>query len=91
MKFFSFFFILSLICYSQADLSPIILFATKTSEIDHFSNSLREKQLSSSLQLQNVLTTIFTQMQTKNTNVIKDELLTFFKKIDKSVTELNKT
>jgi hypothetical protein len=80
MKFFSFFFILSLVSYSQADLSPIILFAMKISELDHFSNGLREKQLSSSLQLQNVLTTIFTQMQTKNTNVIKEELLTFLKK-----------
>jgi hypothetical protein len=88
MKIFTFLF-LTILVLTNSKLSPVITLASKASELDHFTNNLRETEMNENLNLQNVLSTIFTQMQTKNTELIKEELLNFFKKIDENITALN--
>jgi hypothetical protein len=89
MKIYTFLF-LTFLVVTGSKLSSVISLASHANDLDHFSNSLRDKQLSEGINLQTVLSTIFTQMQTKNTDQIKEELSAFFKKIDDSITQINK-
>jgi hypothetical protein len=89
MKIFTFLFTVILLGTGGCKLSSVVSLASKTNDLDHFSNSLRESQLSGNLGLENVLHTIFTQIQTKNTGLIKEELMTFFKRVDDNITNLN--
>jgi hypothetical protein len=90
MKTNTFLLLVILLITVKSDLSPLVALASKASDIDHFTNNLRESQMNKDIKLQSVLSTIFTQMQMKNTDSIKQELLAFFKKIDENITTLNK-